>query len=164
MTSQVHLNYILSSVIQHSFILYFFHSFFLGLQGVVQAYQSCVSQIKLYGPTNISPIINNVALFARTAAQTPHPTVSDLYNTWFSRIPVCVFYVKCDDGFIWWQIICNIVMMTTIYMYMMIACYGDECKNQINLIIKQTHLIFIFSKFSIYFRIIIFFWSLLMVW
>uniref|UniRef100_A0A6Q2Z8P9 Copine-4 n=1 Tax=Esox lucius TaxID=8010 RepID=A0A6Q2Z8P9_ESOLU len=32
-----------------------------GIQGVVEAYQSCLPKIQLYGPTNIAPIIQKVA-------------------------------------------------------------------------------------------------------
>ncbi|XP_062297568.1 copine-3-like isoform X1 [Scomber scombrus] len=38
-----------------------------GIEGVVQAYQMCLPQIKLWGPTNFAPIINHVARFARQA-------------------------------------------------------------------------------------------------
>uniref|UniRef100_A0A8C3AN67 Copine-3 n=1 Tax=Cyclopterus lumpus TaxID=8103 RepID=A0A8C3AN67_CYCLU len=41
----------------------------LGIEGVVQAYQQCLPQVKLYGPTNFSPIINHAAHFARQAMQ-----------------------------------------------------------------------------------------------
>ena len=53
-------------------------SFFdlLGLPGLVQAYQTCIQSVQLYGPTNISPIINHVAHFAMQAAQTPAASVS----------------------------------------------------------------------------------------
>lgn len=34
---------------------------FLGIQGVVEAYQNCLPKIQLYGPTNIAPIIQKVA-------------------------------------------------------------------------------------------------------
>ncbi|XP_068226991.1 copine-8-like [Palaemon carinicauda] len=34
------------------------------IQGVLDAYCKCVSQVQLYGPTNFSPIINHVARFA----------------------------------------------------------------------------------------------------
>ncbi|XP_061876609.1 copine-3-like [Entelurus aequoreus] len=40
-----------------------------GIAGVVQAYQQCLPQVKLYGPTNFSPIINHVATFGRQALQ-----------------------------------------------------------------------------------------------
>ncbi|KAM9839448.1 copine-3-like isoform 2-T2 [Aulostomus maculatus] len=40
-----------------------------GIEGVVQAYQQCLPQVKLYGPTNFSPIINHVAHFGRQAMQ-----------------------------------------------------------------------------------------------
>ncbi|XP_073233601.1 copine-3-like [Porites lutea] len=45
-----------------------------GLPGLVQAYQTCIQSVQLYGPTNISPIINHVAHFAQQAAQTPTAT------------------------------------------------------------------------------------------
>ena len=48
----------------------------LGLPGLVQAYQTCIQSVQLYGPTNISPIINHVAHFAMQAAQTPAASVS----------------------------------------------------------------------------------------
>lgn len=38
-----------------------------GIEGVVQAYQQCLPQLKLWGPTNFAPIINHVAHFARQA-------------------------------------------------------------------------------------------------
>ena len=51
------------------------HEFFLNLQastpfcagveGILQAYHSCIQQVSLYGPTNFSPVINHVARFAR---------------------------------------------------------------------------------------------------
>lgn len=36
-------------------------SLWSGIQGVVEAYQNCLPKIQLYGPTNISPIINRIA-------------------------------------------------------------------------------------------------------
>uniref|UniRef100_A0A665VVH7 Copine-3 n=1 Tax=Echeneis naucrates TaxID=173247 RepID=A0A665VVH7_ECHNA len=39
------------------------------LKGVVEAYRVCLPQVKLYGPTNFSPIINHVACFAQQALQ-----------------------------------------------------------------------------------------------
>lgn len=38
-----------------------------GIEGVVRAYQECLPQLKLWGPTNFSPIIRHVACFARQA-------------------------------------------------------------------------------------------------
>uniref|UniRef100_A0A8C6PYT0 Copine 7 n=1 Tax=Nothobranchius furzeri TaxID=105023 RepID=A0A8C6PYT0_NOTFU len=35
-----------------------------GIQGVVEAYQNCLPKIQLYGPTNVSPIINRLAKVA----------------------------------------------------------------------------------------------------
>ncbi|KAK1885473.1 Copine-3 [Dissostichus eleginoides] len=40
-----------------------------GIEGVVKAYQYCLPQVKLYGPTNFSPIINHVAQFGKQAMQ-----------------------------------------------------------------------------------------------
>eukprot|EP00057_Strongylocentrotus_purpuratus_P033319 XP_790964.2 PREDICTED: copine-8 [Strongylocentrotus purpuratus] len=39
--------------------------FVCGLQGILQAYKSCISQVQLHGPTNFSPVINHVAKFAQ---------------------------------------------------------------------------------------------------
>lgn len=36
---------------------------------MVQAYQQCLPQLKLWGPTNFAPIINHAACFARQALQ-----------------------------------------------------------------------------------------------
>lgn len=41
--------------------------FCAGIEGVVAAYQQCLPQLKLWGPTNFAPIINHVACFARQA-------------------------------------------------------------------------------------------------
>ena len=41
---------------------------YAGIQGVLQTYQACLPQIKLYGPTNFSPVIEHVARFAKAAA------------------------------------------------------------------------------------------------
>lgn len=38
-----------------------------GIEGVVRAYQQCLPQLKLWGPTNFSPIIRHVSCFARQA-------------------------------------------------------------------------------------------------
>ncbi|XP_023560981.1 copine-7 isoform X2 [Octodon degus] len=35
-----------------------------GIQGVVEAYQSCLPRVQLYGPTNVAPIISKVARMA----------------------------------------------------------------------------------------------------
>lgn len=50
--------------------------FCLGIQGIVEAYRACLPQIKLYGPTNFSPIINHVARFAAAATQQQTASVS----------------------------------------------------------------------------------------
>ncbi|KAK2821390.1 hypothetical protein Q7C36_020733 [Tachysurus vachellii] len=43
-----------------------------GVEGIIQAYRSVLPQLRLYGPTNFSPIINHVARIAATAAQQPN--------------------------------------------------------------------------------------------
>ncbi|RXM31531.1 Copine-3 [Acipenser ruthenus] len=57
--------------VSHEFPLNFnpANPFCAGIQGVVDAYRVCLPQVKLYGPTNFSPIINHVAKFASEAAQ-----------------------------------------------------------------------------------------------
>lgn len=47
-----------------------------GVEGIVQAYRAILPQLRLYGPTNFSPIINHVARIAATAAQQPTAAVS----------------------------------------------------------------------------------------
>uniref|UniRef100_A0A665VV63 Copine-3 n=1 Tax=Echeneis naucrates TaxID=173247 RepID=A0A665VV63_ECHNA len=57
--------------VSHEFPINFNPSnpFCAGIEGVVTAYQQCLPQVKLYGPTNFSPIINHVAHFGRQAMQ-----------------------------------------------------------------------------------------------
>uniref|UniRef100_A0A8C1RKB6 Copine-3 n=2 Tax=Cyprinus carpio TaxID=7962 RepID=A0A8C1RKB6_CYPCA len=43
-----------------------------GVQGIVDAYRMVLPQIRLYGPTNFSPIINHVTRIASGAAQQPN--------------------------------------------------------------------------------------------
>uniref|UniRef100_A0A8D2JAD8 Copine-2 n=1 Tax=Varanus komodoensis TaxID=61221 RepID=A0A8D2JAD8_VARKO len=40
-----------------------------GVDGIAQAYSTCLPHIRFYGPTNFSPIINHVARFAAQATQ-----------------------------------------------------------------------------------------------
>uniref|UniRef100_A0A4W5M2Z1 Copine-3 n=1 Tax=Hucho hucho TaxID=62062 RepID=A0A4W5M2Z1_9TELE len=57
--------------VSHEFPLNFnpANPFCAGIEGVVEAYRVCLPQVKLYGPTNFSPIINNVARVAMQATQ-----------------------------------------------------------------------------------------------
>lgn len=48
-----------------------------GIQGIVDAYRACLPQVKLYGPTNFSPIIEHVSRFAADAAK--QKTASQYY-------------------------------------------------------------------------------------
>ena len=51
-----------------------------GVQGILSAYQMCLSQVTLYGPTNFAPIIYHAAQFAAAAKSEPTPKV------WFFMI------------------------------------------------------------------------------
>lgn len=55
--------------VSHEFPINFNPSnpFCAGIEGVVQAYQACLPQLKLWGPTNFAPIIRHVSCFARQA-------------------------------------------------------------------------------------------------
>jgi len=47
----------------------------VGVQGILSAYQMCIGQIALHGPTNFAPIIYHVAQFAAAAKNEPTPKV-----------------------------------------------------------------------------------------
>lgn len=47
--------------------MYLYIFFLSGIQGILDAYTNCIQQIRLYGPTNVSPIIYHVARFAEAA-------------------------------------------------------------------------------------------------
>ncbi|KAM8945625.1 copine-1 [Pelodytes ibericus] len=57
--------------VSHEFALNFNSNnpYCAGIQGVVDAYRQALPQVRLYGPTNFSPIINHVTRFAHGAAQ-----------------------------------------------------------------------------------------------
>ena len=50
-------------------------NFTSGIQGVVEAYQSCLPKLQLYGPTNIAPIIQKVAKSASEETNTKEASV-----------------------------------------------------------------------------------------
>ncbi|XP_062401983.1 copine-1 isoform X3 [Sardina pilchardus] len=60
--------------VSHEFALNFNPSspYCQGVQGIVDAYRVALPQVRLYGPTNFSPIINHVASIAASAAQQPN--------------------------------------------------------------------------------------------
>ncbi|XP_012696621.1 copine-1 isoform X3 [Clupea harengus] len=60
--------------VSHEFALNFNPSspYCQGVQGIVEAYRAALPQVRLYGPTNFSPIINHVAGIAASAAQEPN--------------------------------------------------------------------------------------------
>lgn len=51
------------------------------IQGVVEAYQNCLPKIQLYGPTNVSPIINRIAKLAAGDGNIKDASVSVHLNT-----------------------------------------------------------------------------------
>uniref|UniRef100_A0A673BJE0 Copine-3-like n=1 Tax=Sphaeramia orbicularis TaxID=375764 RepID=A0A673BJE0_9TELE len=55
--------------VSHEFPINFDPSNPFCVEGVAAAYQQCLPQVKLYGPTNFSPIINHVAQFGRQALE-----------------------------------------------------------------------------------------------
>lgn len=56
-------------------IFAFLYLFLPGIQGVVEAYQSCLPKLQLYGPTNIAPIIQKVAKSASEETNTKEASV-----------------------------------------------------------------------------------------
>ncbi|XP_043937341.1 copine-2 [Protopterus annectens] len=59
--------------VSHEFAINFnpTNPFCSGVEGIVQAYTSCLPHIRFYGPTNFAPIISHVARFASQASQQP---------------------------------------------------------------------------------------------
>ncbi|XP_029464589.1 copine-2 isoform X2 [Rhinatrema bivittatum] len=57
--------------VSHEFAVNFnpTNPFCSGVDGIVEAYSSCLPHLRFYGPTNFSPIINHVARFAAQATQ-----------------------------------------------------------------------------------------------
>uniref|UniRef100_A0A8C4X6T0 Copine-3 n=1 Tax=Erpetoichthys calabaricus TaxID=27687 RepID=A0A8C4X6T0_ERPCA len=57
--------------VSHEFAINFnpTNPFCSGVEGIAQAYSSCLPHVRFYGPTNFSPIINHVARFASQAVQ-----------------------------------------------------------------------------------------------
>lgn len=64
--SHVSLIWCLCKILSFSSLIYLYIFFQLisGIQGVLDAYRMCISQVQLYGPTNFAPIIYHVAQFA----------------------------------------------------------------------------------------------------
>ena len=58
---------------------------FLGIQEIVLAYQNCIRQVQLYGPTNVAPIINHVIRFAERAGQENTASVRNRYHIGHDR-------------------------------------------------------------------------------
>lgn len=62
-----------SGTVSHDFAVNFnpVNPYVAGLNGILNAYHSCISSVQLYGPTNFAPIINKVANQAREAQMKP---------------------------------------------------------------------------------------------
>ena len=58
---------------------------FAGIQEIVLAYQNCIRQVQLYGPTNVAPIINHVIRFAERAGQENTASVRNRYHIGHDR-------------------------------------------------------------------------------
>ena len=50
--------------------------FTAGVNGILEAYQGAVRQVRLFGPTNFCPVIRHVTGFACKAAETGKANVS----------------------------------------------------------------------------------------
>ncbi|XP_030042611.1 copine-6 [Microcaecilia unicolor] len=83
--------------------------------GVIEAYKRCLPKIQLYGPTNVSPIINRVAALAQEESKNQHATkycilliitdgvVSDMAETReavvrASRLPMSIIIVGVGNA------------------------------------------------------------------
>lgn len=53
-----------------------------GIPEIVAAYQNCIRQVQLYGPTNVSPIVNHVIRFAEQAAKESTASVCTMQCQW----------------------------------------------------------------------------------
>lgn len=58
------------------------------IQGVVEAYQTCLPKIQLYGPTNVAPIISRLAKVAAREETTKDASVSPICVTHLRRSPL----------------------------------------------------------------------------
>ena len=67
----------------------------VGIQGILSAYQMCISQVQLYGPTNFAPIIYHVAQFAAAAKSEPVPKVVLLTVYFFTCLSLWIMKTKC---------------------------------------------------------------------
>lgn len=67
--------------VSHEFAINFNNSnpFCSGVQGIIDAYRNCITQVQLFGPTNFSPVINHVARFAQHA----HNSCSSDFQNYF---------------------------------------------------------------------------------
>ena len=65
--------------------IYAFFFRFAGIQEIVLAYQNCIRQVQLYGPTNVAPIINHVIRFAERAGQENTASVRNWYHIGHDR-------------------------------------------------------------------------------
>ncbi|NXO86009.1 CPNE3 protein, partial [Sitta europaea] len=54
-----------------------------GIQGIVDAYHQILSQIRLYGPTDFSPVINHVASYVRSGVEITNWMLSHVFQQYF---------------------------------------------------------------------------------
>ena len=59
-----------------------------GIPGILAAYHQCINSVQLYGPTNASPIIGNVAKMAREVGFSRIFQESEKLNQSFFRVDV----------------------------------------------------------------------------
>ena len=77
-----------------------------GIQGILNAYQSCLPTIELYGPTNISPVINHIASYASQTATSPTADVRH-HSRYFCKMSIDYgyhnYYYDVHDWMIYMQ-------------------------------------------------------------
>jgi len=74
----------------------------VGIPGVVEAYHNALRSVRLWGPTNVAPIINHVARFAEQAASQPNSQVGGSYCKSYNLLYVQLVaswlqHVNCSD-------------------------------------------------------------------
>ena len=84
--------------------------FCTGIQGILEAYRMCISQVQLSGPTNVAPIINHVARFA-LAAKNEEQHVS--IQTSMNRILFIISVLAISGNFLDQKYNCDFRLVTT---------------------------------------------------
>ncbi|XP_002128214.2 copine-3 isoform X1 [Ciona intestinalis] len=86
--------------VSHEFPLNFNfqNPFCAGIQGLEQAYQTCIPQVQLYGPTNFTPVINHVMRFADQESK--QSTASNYYILLILTDGVISDFVQTKDAIV----------------------------------------------------------------